>query len=215
METNRKELEQVLRSLKPAGLSESTLNRLERAMIGSTEIHPSLQVIESQLQNLRPIPFSETALEPWMKIVGDVPFALDRKVLLFPGARREIQQASSRQGLLRRLGAIAAMAALGSLLALWTPERKIDSPAIAQANPQAPGSQPPVMASPNGIVTTSFGTDMERAADEGVIWTPDHQPKRVLRFEYQDRVLVRDKNGVDRMLFIPREELFVVPEKVD
>jgi hypothetical protein len=67
----------------------------------------------------------------------------------------------------------------------------------------------------DGIVATSFGTGIERAADEGVIWTQDHKPKRVLRFRYQDRVLVRDKDGVDRMLFIPREELFVVPEKVD
>jgi hypothetical protein len=28
-------------------------------------------------------------------------------------------------------------------------------------------------------------------------------------------VLVRDQNGVERMLFLPREEVYVVPEKVD
>lgn len=214
METNRKELEHLLRSLKPSGLRDSTLDRLEQAMCGSMVMESSMQALESQLCDLRPRALKDSTLAHLMTIVQDVPFALDQKVLLFPGARKEGPQRTNSRRVLRRVAALAAVAAIGALAALWTPFSN-NTPVIVDKAPQTMGSQTPVAASPNGIVATSFGTGVERAADEGVFWTPDHQPKRVLRFEYQDRVLVRDKNGVDRMLFIPREELFVVPEKVD
>ncbi|MFY7818602.1 MAG: hypothetical protein ACOVRB_09580 [Akkermansiaceae bacterium] len=214
MESNRKELEQLLRSLQPSGLSESTLDRLEQAMSGSVEIDPSIRSVESQLLDLRPRAIRTSSLDQFMAIVQDVPFAVDQKVVLFPGVRKEMAQVASQKRRWFGAAAMAAMAAIGALAAVWTPLAK-QKPVIAGELPKNPPSQSPVNRSPEGIVATSFGTGVERAADEGVIWTPDHQPKRVLRFQYQDRVLVRDKNGVDRMLLIPREELFVVPEKVD
>ena len=214
METNRKELEQLLRSLKPSGLRESTLDRLEQAMCGTVLMDPSMQALESQIAELRPRTLTESSVDQLMSIVQDVPFALDQKVVLFPGARKESPGTAAPRRGWQRGAALAAVAAIGAFAALWTPVGN-NKPVVVDAAPQSIGSQAPVTASPNGIVATSFGTGVERAADEGVFWTPDHQPKRVLRFEYQDRVLVRDKNGVDRMLFIPREELFVVPEKVD
>lgn len=214
MEKNRKELEQLLQSWQPSGLSERTLERLEQAMTGSIEVDPSLQVLESQLRDLRPRQLKETSMESLVTMVRDIPFALDQKVVLFPGARKVMPPSSPVHRGWLRVAAMAAMAAIGALAALWAPVAN-NNPVIVNAAPQNTGSQAPAIASANGIVATSFGTGVERAADEGVIWTPDHQPKRVLRFEYQDRVLVRDKNGVDRMLFIPREEWFVVPEKVD
>jgi len=215
METDRKELEQLLSSLKPSGLSDSTLSRLERAVDGSTATDASLLGMEKQLQDLRPLALSDTTLESWMNVVGDVPFALDRKVVFFPVARKETSRKLLQQSNWRRAVAYAAIAVMGALLALWTPDRKDRASTVGQSHPQPQVARPSIMPSPSGIVTTSFGTGIEHAADEGVIWTTDHEPKRVLRFEYQDRVLVRDKNGVDRMLFIPREELLVVPEKVD
>jgi len=38
---------------------------------------------------------------------------------------------------------------------------------------------------------------------------------RMLRIELQDRVLVRDEHGVERMLNLPREEVILIPEKLD
>lgn len=214
MEKNRKELEQLLQSWQPSGLSERTLARLEQAMTGSIAVDPSWQVLESQLHDLRPRQLKESSMELLVTMVRDIPFALDQKVVLFPGARKVMPPSSPVHRGWLRVAAMAAMAAIGALAALWAPVAN-NNPVIVDASPQNTASQAPAIASANGIVATSFGTGVERAADEGVIWTPDHQPKRVLRFEYQDRVLVRDKNGVDRMLFIPREEWFVVPEKVD
>ena len=214
MEKNRKELEQLLQSWQPSGLSERTLERLEQAMTGSILVDSSWQVLESQLHDLRPRQLKVSSMESLVTMVRDIPFALDQKVVLFPGARKVMPPSSPAHRGWLRVAAMAAMAAIGALAALWAPVAN-NNPVIVNAAPQNTGSQAPAIASANGIVATSFGTGVERAADEGVIWTPDHQPKRVLRFQYQDRVLVRDKNGVDRMLFIPREELFVVPEKVD
>jgi hypothetical protein len=214
MEPNRKELELLLRSLQPAGLSEQTIARLEQAVSGSFALDPALDDLEMQLQKQTPRALSEATLTQMMATVRDVPFALDRKVLLFPGARKEAEVAPRQQSRMRRLLAVAAVATLGGLAALWNPAGQ-QVQTVAGGNATAPSITQPGVTPANGIVATSYGTGIERAADEGVIWTQDHQPKRVLRFQYQDRVLVRDKNGVDRMLLIPREELFVVPEKVD
>lgn len=214
LETNRKELELLLRSLEPAGLSDQTVARLEQAVNGSCVLDPSLEAIELQLQKQTPRALLDKQLGQMMNVVRDVPFALDRKVLLFPGARTVVATSPRQQSRLRRMLAMAAVATLGGIAALWTPAREPSQP-VAVAAGTASYPHQPIPSTANGIVATSYGTGIERAADEGVIWTQDHQPKRVLRFQYQDRVLVRDKNGVDRMLFIPREELFVVPEKVD
>ena len=64
-------------------------------------------------------------------------------------------------------------------------------------------------------MTASYGTGIQKANDEGVIWTQSHQPNRVVRVIYQDRVLATDEKGVERMLLIPREELILIPEKVN
>lgn len=213
MEPTRKELEELLRTLQPAGLSEQTLGRLEEAVSGNFALDSSLAALEARLLTQTPRALSEKTLESLMRTVRDVPFALDHKVVLFPGSRKEMSATPSQKQGLRRILAVAAVATLGGLAALWTPIAPSKTTISGTtAAPAAPLSGFPLS---DGIVATSFGTDVDRAEDEGVIWTEDHQPKRVLRIQYHDRVLLRDKNGVDRMLIIPREELFVVPEKVD
>jgi hypothetical protein len=214
MEPTRKELEELLRSLQPTGLSEQTLERLEQAVSGSFALDSSLSALEAQLQAQIPRALSDTTMDALMRTVRDVPFALDHKVVLFPGSHKEKTATQPQKQGLRRMLAVAAVATIGGLAALWTPVTPSNSTVTGNVNsiPSSPTTAFPLS---DGIVATSFGTDIERADDEGVIWTDDHQPKRVLRFQYQDRVLLRDKNGVDRMLIIPREELFVVPEKVD
>jgi hypothetical protein len=214
MELNRKELELLLHSLKPAGLSERTLERLETAVTGDFAIEASLRSLESRLAAQTPCALSDDTLNRLMKTVQNVPFALNRKVLLFPGTHKEQEVATRKYSPARRLLAVAACAALGGLAALWTP---ISGPSAGVTSSGNLGTTPPAtgLTLRDGIVATNFGTGIEAADDEGVIWTQDHQPKRVLRFQYKDRVLMRDKDGVDCMLLIPREEIYVIPEKVD
>lgn len=214
MELNRKEMELLLHSLKPAGLSERTMERLEAAVCGDQALDPSLLALETKLAAKTPRALPELLLNQFMQTVENVPFALNRKVLLFPGSHKAQEDAPRNNNPLRRLLAVAACAALGGLAAMWTPFSSREPNVVAVPNEQpAPLSQSVTIG--DGIVATSFGTGIEAAEDRGVIWTRDQQPKRVLRFQYQDRVLLRDKEGVDRMVFIPREELYVIPEKVD
>jgi hypothetical protein len=214
MELTRKELEQLLFNLKPQPLSDHALSRFEQAMSGLLLLDSSQKAIESQLGELKPRTLTEETLDRCMDIVQKVPFAINEKVVLFPGACKDLlNQAPSHRRVSRWL-AVAAMVAMGTLAALITPF----NPASQQATvgkSYSPLLNRPTTALTNGIVATSYGTGIEQASDEGVIWTDHQQPRRVLRFEYQDRVLVRDQNGVDRMLFIPREEVLVLPEKVD
>lgn len=211
MEINRKDLEQLIASLKPTGLSDGTLTRLEMAMSGQLDADASCAGVEHSLRGMQPRTLSTQTMDQLFGLVEHVPFPMDEKVVLFPGARKESQEKqvpAKRRSFAQRIAAIAAVATLGGLAALWTPVAG-DRP-ISSSEPS--GSLPFNRA---GVVATSYGSDIENAADEGVIWTEDHQPRRVLRIQYQDRVLVRDQNGVERMLFLPREEVYVVPEKID
>jgi hypothetical protein len=210
MEMNYKDLEQLIASLKPTGLSDCTLSRLEMAMCGRLDADASHAAVERSLHAMAPRSLSDDTFEKLFCLIENVAFPMNAKVVLFPVAHKQSAETQPvrRASFAKRITAIAAVATLGGLAALWTPvvgERKISSTET--------GVRPNFNQS--GVVATNYGSDIETAADEGVIWTEDHQPRRVLRIQYQDRVLVRDQNGVERMLFLPREEVYVVPEKVD
>lgn len=214
MEMNHKELENILCSLKPAGLSKRTLARLEDAACSQHELDASLRSLETLLARQNPLALKEDTMARYQVLVADVPFALDDKVLMFPGARKDrIVAAEQKSPLVKRLLAAAAVAAIGGLAAFLIPMSQTVNPLAESAGSGVLSPFPAKTMSP-GIVTTSFGSGMQKADDEGVIWTQNRQPKRVLRFRYQDRVLVRDQNGIERMLLIPREELMIVPEKI-
>lgn len=214
MEMNRKELENILCSLKPAGLSERTLARLEDAVCGQLEVDASLRPLEALLLGQKPRALDEKTMARFHAIVADVPFALNDKVLMFPGSHKDAVAApQAKHPRVKRMLAAAAVAAIGGLAAFLIPVNQTAQPLAASTGGGNLPLLPAKTMSP-GIVTTSYGSGIQKAADEGVIWTQNRQPKRVLRFRYQDRVLVRDENGIERMLFIPREELMIVPEKI-
>lgn len=222
MDIPRKDMEKLLESLQPSPLSSPTLERLERTLSQTSHLDTSHTAVEKQCEALVPQALSEASIDRLMAVVQHVPFAVDDKVVLFPGSSKTKPRAASRFARFRRYGAAAAVATIGGLAALFSPPVTL-APVVSQLNPSPPAAKIPaakgndsVVASNNaGIVATSYGSGIERADDEGIIWTQDRQPCRVLRFQYQDRVLVRDKNGIDRMLLMPREELYVLPEKCD
>lgn len=214
MDISRKDTELLLASLEPTALSNDALMRLERAINGSHALDGALLNLEECLQQQIPCELPSNLLERMMLTVAPVPFALNQKVLLFPGAHKDAAASGKpRQGL-RRMLAVAAVAMLGGAAALLTPLTPTQQQIVQQA-PQNISTPLPGTFTSDGIVATSFGTDIQHANDEGVIWTQDHKPCRVYRLRLEDRVLIRDEKGVDRMLIIPREELYVLPEKVD
>jgi hypothetical protein len=222
MDIPRKDLEKILNSLQPTELSPQALERLERTLMQAPELDASHVATEKHCQSLVPQALAEDTLNRLLGVVQKVPFSLDDKVVMFPGQTKSLPAAQPRRSLLRRYWSAAAVAAIGGLAALLSPPVTLD-PVVSQLGQPNPARIVPAVkglhgastGSNAGFVATSYGSGIEHAADEGVIWTQDHQPRRVLRFQYQDRVLVRDKNGIDRMLLMPREELYVVPEKCD
>lgn len=220
MDQPRKDLENLLLSLQPTNLSDASLDRLARAMHQDLNLDATSYRIEKSLHSLQPSPLSHRCFEQLMQCVQHTPFAVDEKIVLFP--RKVEVRPSVQQSKVRHLLAVAAMALLGGLAAWISPPSARPLSIAKKESTQNQGSlikeAKNITASKSlssGIIATSFGSGIEKAADEGVIWTQDHQPHRVLRFHYQDRVLVQDQNGHDRMLFLPREELYLVPEKCD
>lgn len=212
MEIHRNEIENILSSLKPAGLSDATLKRLEDSMSGAILDLQGFADIENQLSAYAVRPLRDDYLESLMALTASVPFPVNDKVVMFPGTHKDSSTpATNENSLMKRILAVAAVATLGGLAAFWTPmkarnEVVRNDPTIASPITRIPSP---------GIVTASYGTGIQKANDEGVIWTQSHQPNRVVRVIYQDRVLATDEKGVERMLLIPREELILIPEKVN
>jgi hypothetical protein len=63
-------------------------------------------------------------------------------------------------------------------------------------------------------VPASVGTGLDEARDEGVRWTADGKPVRMVRVIYKDRVKYRNADGEIIEVERPRVEYLVVPEKI-
>jgi hypothetical protein len=205
-----KEIEALLKKLQPVKVGSETLMRFDNAMNGVLPvITPEIRQIEAFCSS-----FEITELDPKLnqkleEILFNVPYPITDKVILFPRGHSEnrVKQPSAKRK--NHYYVFAAVATIGGLLALITPLRKESLGKIPQnISMNSSGLN-------NGIVTTNFGTGVKNLKDEGVIWSKNEQPSRAIRVNYQDRVLVRDAQGIERMLLVPREELVILPEKIN
>ncbi len=231
------DLESLLRAHAPKTLPPALLARIERCiedtlsptMVADLDEHETTSLACQQLQ---PRALTPELLEKCAGILSARAYPLSEKVLLFPKAR-VASHASAHQTdkdgkkMLAnktmpwtRWGSVAAVATIAALLAWRSPLPNADAmtgsatrAAVAAHAVTSPSPSTPHQTA--GVVTTSYGSGVKHASDEGVMWTPDHQAQRVIRVQYQDKVLVRDAQGIERMLLVPREEYLVVPEKVD
>lgn len=228
------DIESLLRAQIPCALPPALLSRLEHSIeltLGNTAdglIDPTEDAATvTACSRIRPRSLSPELLEKCEAILSRNAFPLDEKVLLFPKAHVAPSPNVPLRGHIKtrqwsRWGSVAAVAAIGALLALRSPLPSPNNAAVTPSGALASNSSrstisssPSTTNSHSGIVATSFGSGVQHASDEGVVWTPDHQAQRVIRVQYQDKVLVRDAQGIERMLLVPREEYLVVPEKVD
>ena len=85
MEIHRNEIENILSSLKPAGLSDATLKRLEDSMSGAILDLQGFADIENQLSAYAVRPLRDDFLESLMALTASVPFPVNDKVVMFPG----------------------------------------------------------------------------------------------------------------------------------
>lgn len=209
MEISRTDVEQMLSALRPATMCRDVTERMEYALglhVAAAESHSYDAEVFTPIT---PATLGSGLQARLLAIVEHVPFRLNEKVVLFPVGSKQPQTV---RGTNHAWMAVAACAAFGSLLAFVVPfKTQQGSGQVATL----PAQEFTKNNRTTNIATASFGSKLEQAEDRGVIWSRDNQPMRMLRMEFQDRVLVRDDDGVERMISLPREEVILFPEKLD
>jgi hypothetical protein len=69
------------------------------------------------------------------------------------------------------------------------------------------------LASQSGKIVRA-STGVQEASDQGVNWDSG-KPMRMVRVRYMDKVQVMGEDGKIREVEVPREELLMLPEKID
>ncbi len=204
-------IETELRRLRPAGLDESLLARLEECSEGIwTEPTPDELKCEQHLREMPPASLPPALLASLEEAALDIPFPTQSTIVSFPN-RDSAHQPRHRTAW---WASAAAVALLGAATALLIPiERTANN--LAEAPPAAT-PEVIVPAPPNDKLTPAgFHRGLSEASDQGVIWQDDNRPHRVLKFVYRDRLTLKDDAGRTYQADQPRVEYILVPEKTD
>ncbi len=212
MDSEFQELENELKGLRPAAPDAACLDRLLAAVEGRLQVSElSTSGIESRLAAMQPAAMSPVLLDKMLETVTRVPFPVSDKVVLFPGAAKPAAKSASRRPW---YAAAAAVAVAGAFTAMMVDKSPVTSPVsgpVAKDFTPLPKIRNNV--SENGIVSASTG--LQDATDQGVRWTRDGKPMRMVRVEYKDRMKVLNNEGKVIEVEVPRFEYLFVPEKID
>jgi len=212
MDSEFQELEETLKGMRPAKPDAACLDRLLAAVEGrlqSPEV--SISGIESKLAELRPAALSQELSAKMLATLERVPFPVDEKVVLFPGAQKPVKKASAQRRPWYAAAAAVAVAGAFSALMVGGPKgpQSSGNGGIARESPVLPHSG-------NGnFVPASMGSGLQDASDQGVVWTKEGKPMRVVRVIYKDKVRLKNDRGEIIEVEQPRQQLFLVPEKID
>jgi hypothetical protein len=208
MDSEFQELENELKGLRPAAPDAACLNRLLAAVEGRLQgSELSTAGIESRLAGMQPAPVSPVLLDKMLETVTRVPFPVSDKVVLFPGAAKPAAKSASRRPWYAAAAAVAVAGAFSALMVDSRPEvRQVAGAETRQVTPLPKINH-------NGIVSASTG--LQDATDQGVRWTKDGEPMRMVCVEYKDRMKVLNNEGKVIEVEVPRFEYLFVPEKMD
>lgn len=210
MEITRKDIEQWLIELQPRTLNERVTRRMEIALEANEDHDDLIRYTDAAYKTLVPAQLDTALQNKLLEIVSAVPFRLNEKVVMFPAIAKEQQPKNVRNR--KSWIAAAACVAFGSILALVLPNSALsdDANKIVKLQPVITPSY-----NSTNIAASSFNSNVANVEDRGVIWNRGSQPMRIFHIEYQDNVLVREPSGLDRQLTLPREEVIIIPEKID
>lgn len=219
MDREFQEIEDALKALRPAAAPGAGFERFAAAMEGRLQLaDPALRAIEQELSRFRPVAPAAALEEVLLETVSRVPFPLDEKVVMFPGAAkvsaRPAPAAKSPRTWWMAAAAVAVAGAFSALMVDGGAGRHSASPGVARNSLQSPAGSP--LPSPNTasrIVPAS--TTFHEATNEGVLWNERGEPFRVVNVVYIDRVEIPGPDGRMMVVERPRVEKIMVPEKVD
>ncbi|MFD0895787.1 hypothetical protein KBB96_02300 [Luteolibacter ambystomatis] len=204
------DIEACLASLRPAVPDSALLARLEQAAHGSL-VRPTAEEMrmEALLGGHEPLTLPPDLMRSLEGIVANAPFHVDEKIVMF--TKPNAAPAPVRR--YRPMAAAAAVALLGGLTALMMPAGKAPStgPVRVAGSPVTSNDDrvAPASFSPSG-----YGRDVQDAKDEGVIWK-NGRPYRVMRATFKEKASFTNSEGRKVEFEQPREELILVPEKID
>ncbi len=204
------DIEACLASLRPAVPDSALLARLEQAAHGSL-VRPTAEEmrIEALLGGHEPLTLPPDLMRSLEGIVANAPFHVDEKIVMFtkPNA------AASPVRRYRPMAAAAAVALLGGLTALMMPAGKTTSTGPGRVA-SAPVTSNNDRVAPASFSPSGYGRDVQDAKDEGVVWK-NGRPYRVMRATYMEKASFTNAEGKKVEIEQPREELILVPEKID
>jgi hypothetical protein len=208
MDSEIQDIEDTLKVLRPASLAPASMDRFLAAIEGRGQaVDPTLASVEKTLNSMTPLSVPVKSAEVMLATVSAVPFPVDEKVVLFPGASKPTGKPASRRPWYAAAAAVAVAGAFSAMM-VEQPGEKSGGSLVGS------GSAIPLR-QPTGFVPASVGSGLEEAKDEGVMWTTDGKPVRMVRVIYMDKAKYRSPQGeiieVDR----PRVEYLMVPEKID
>lgn len=208
MDSEFQDIEDTLKGLRPAPLAPASMDRLLAAVQGRGQAaDPALASVERTLGSMTPLAVPSAAADGMLATVSAVPFPVDEKVVLFPGSSKPAGKTASRRPW---YAAAAAVAVAGAFSALMVEQPRAKGGAsLARTESGIPTRQP------TGFVPASVGSGLEEAKDEGVMWTPDGMPVRMVRVIYMDKAKYRNPQGEIIEVERPRVEYLMVPEKID
>lgn len=228
MDHEHQDIEEALRRIEPAGLDDRLLERLADAVDGKLGVlGEEDRALEASLARLRPGAIPEAIEADFLRRTQALSFPHDEKVVPFQRTGAGVAESdqepaeTATRGRRRAWPAVAAALVAGVFTALMVPGAKQASPGPS-ATAGAVGSgggqvmrQDAVGSVPDGLVPAGMGTDLNEARDLGVVWSADQRPMRVFRVTYKDRVLLRDENGKEAVVEVPRVEHILTPAEIE
>lgn len=205
MDHEFQDLESTLARFKPVAPDDACLDRLMAAVEGRLQSAATDPVVERDLSRLRPAALTHGVSERMLGTVARAAFPVDRNVVLFPGKPKAAEAPRPRRPW---FAAAAAVAVAGAFTALM-----IEAPKATPAGPVAGAGN--TARESKGFVPASMGSGLQEATDEGVAWTRDGRPMRMVKVIFRDRVQYRDDDGKIIEMEQPRVEYLMVPENID
>lgn len=199
-------LEAALQDLQAAPLDEAFLDRLEAAA-DETLVQLTREEIrfEEFLRENKPAALTPDFIAQLEKILHEVPFAVDGKIVLFPRTNRSPAARGGRP----RWAAAAAVALIGGLTALLIPSQKFSQP-IANRTPTEAAN-----ATAGNLIPASLNRGISEVHDEGIVWKTHNQAHNVVRMVYKDLITLKDQSGRTFQVEKPRVEYILVPANTD
>lgn len=204
MSTEWSSIERELLGLSPESLDDALLHRLECCAAGDWTTPTTEELcFEAAARKFAPAALNERQMDRFAAVLAGAPFAQVTKVTAFPAAHKTAERKAPRAW----WSVAAAVALLGASAAFLVPGKR-ETAGIAASRPVSP-------AAADGFVPASFDRDFSGVSDQGVVWSKDNRPHRVVKVGYMERVRLTNPDGRVAEVEQPREQYILVPVSGD